>query len=61
MTPQVEAFRTGNGARIYRIHLELFPVVSGYAHLVFTDDVVALIDVGSGFGESNDQLEAVIE
>ena len=61
MTPQVEAFRTSNGARIYRIHLELFPIVSGYAHLVFTDNVVALIDVGSGFGESNAQLEAGIE
>jgi glyoxylase-like metal-dependent hydrolase (beta-lactamase superfamily II) len=57
MSSLVESFRSSNGARIYRFHLELFPGISGYAHLVFTDDIVALIDVGSGFGESNAQLE----
>ncbi len=58
MTSGIEFFQSNAGARIYRIPLELFPILSGYAHLVFTDDIVALIDVGSGFGDSNDQLEA---
>ncbi|HEY43694.1 MAG TPA: MBL fold metallo-hydrolase [Anaerolineae bacterium] len=57
MTSTIEAYQSNGGARIYRIPLELFPILSGYAHLVFTDDIIALIDVGSGFGESNDQLE----
>lgn len=58
MTSGIEFFQSRDGARIYRIPLELFPILSGYAHLVFIDNLVALIDVGSGFGDSNDQLEA---
>jgi glyoxylase-like metal-dependent hydrolase (beta-lactamase superfamily II) len=61
MTSGIEFYPSNNGARIYRIPLELFPILEGYAHLVFADDIVALIDVGSGFGESNDQLEAGME
>ncbi len=57
MTSGIEFFQSNAGARIYRIPLELFPFLSGYAHLVFIDDIVALIDVGSGFGDSNNQLE----
>jgi len=57
MTSVVEAFRSSGDARIYRIPLNLFPILSGYVHLVFADDVIALIDVGSGFGDANDQLE----
>jgi glyoxylase-like metal-dependent hydrolase (beta-lactamase superfamily II) len=41
--------------------MQLFPILSGFANLVFAGDVVALIDVGSGFGDSNDQLEAGLE
>lgn len=61
MTSGIEFYQSDAGARIYRIPLELFPILEGYAHLVFADDIVALIDVGSGFGESNDQLEAGME
>jgi glyoxylase-like metal-dependent hydrolase (beta-lactamase superfamily II) len=61
MASGIEFYQSNNGARIYRIPLELFPILEGYAHLVFADDIVALIDVGSGFGESNDQLEAGME
>jgi glyoxylase-like metal-dependent hydrolase (beta-lactamase superfamily II) len=58
MTSGIKYFQSSTGARIYRIPLELFPLLSGYAHLVFIDDIVVLIDVGSGFGDSNDQLAA---
>jgi len=57
MTPKTEAFRSAGGARIYRIPIHLFPELWGFAHLVVADGLVALVDVGSGFGDSNDHLE----
>jgi glyoxylase-like metal-dependent hydrolase (beta-lactamase superfamily II) len=57
MKPKTEVFISRGGSRIYRIPMHLFPELWGYAHLVVVDDVVALVDVGSGFGESNDHLE----
>jgi hypothetical protein len=45
-------------ARIYRLPLDLFPGLGGYAHLVVAPGATVLIDVGSGFGECNEQLEA---
>ena len=54
----VSVHHSSNAARVYRIPLELFPGLSGYAHLVFADNHIVLIDVGSGVGYSNEQLEA---
>jgi glyoxylase-like metal-dependent hydrolase (beta-lactamase superfamily II) len=54
----VEVFCTRRGARIYRIPLELFPDLTGFVHLVLAEGFAALVDVGSGFGDSNEQLEA---
>lgn len=54
----VTVHHSSNAARVYRIPLELFPGLSGYAHLVFADDYAVLIDVGSGVGYSNEHLEA---
>jgi glyoxylase-like metal-dependent hydrolase (beta-lactamase superfamily II) len=59
--PAVEAHATASGARIYRLPLELFPGFWGFAHLVFAGDLAILVDVGSGFGESNGHLEAGLE
>ncbi|MGH2621785.1 MAG: hypothetical protein ACRDHG_14620, partial [Anaerolineales bacterium] len=53
-----QAFISREGARVYRIPLELFPTLEGFAHVVVAGDLTALIDVGSGFGDSNEQLEA---
>ncbi len=61
MTPKTEAFISDGGARIYRIPIQLFPELWGHVHLVAADGVVALVDVGSGFGESNDHLEFGLE
>jgi glyoxylase-like metal-dependent hydrolase (beta-lactamase superfamily II) len=58
---EIKAFHSSNGARIYRIPLDLFPGLKGFAHLLFAENIIALIDVGSGFGESNEQLEAGLE
>jgi glyoxylase-like metal-dependent hydrolase (beta-lactamase superfamily II) len=57
MTGEIEFVSTRAGARIYRIPLDLFPILKGYAHLVIADDVIALVDVGSGFMDSDEQLD----
>lgn len=56
MTPSVEPFETDQGSRIYRIPLDTFPGFTGYAHVIVTESITAFLDVGSGFGSSNDQL-----
>jgi glyoxylase-like metal-dependent hydrolase (beta-lactamase superfamily II) len=54
---KIEAYQSVKGASIYRIPLDLFPNLKGYAHVVISDDLIVLVDVGSGFGDSNQQLE----
>jgi len=56
MTPSVEPFETDQGSRIYRIPLDTFPGFSGYAYVIITESITAFLDVGSGFGSSNEQL-----
>ena len=55
-TPELHT--TGGGARVYRLPLRLLPGLDGYAHLILSGRLVVLVDVGSGFGDSNDDLEA---
>ena len=52
----ITRFTSAGGARVYRMPLQVFPSLRAYAHLVIAGDYVALIDVGSGQGPSNDQL-----
>ncbi|MEI8167702.1 MAG: MBL fold metallo-hydrolase, partial [Chloroflexales bacterium] len=54
----ITRFETAGGARIYRLPMQVFPSLRAYAHLVIADDYVALIDVGSGQGESDGHLRA---
>jgi glyoxylase-like metal-dependent hydrolase (beta-lactamase superfamily II) len=61
-TPSVRSFETRGGAQIYQIPLEEFPGFWGYAYLALVDGAElgplrVLIDTGSGFGSSNEQLE----
>ena len=56
MTSSVESFKTDQGSRIYRIPLDTFPGFTGYSHVIMTESITAFLDVGSGFGSSNDQL-----
>lgn len=58
----VHMFETSGGARIFQIPLQEFPILWGYAYLVWVDgpgneSYRVLIDAGSGFGESNHDLE----
>jgi glyoxylase-like metal-dependent hydrolase (beta-lactamase superfamily II) len=54
----VQRFESDQGARVYRMPLELFPGFWGFAHLVLSDGFRALIDCGSGLDSSNAALES---
>ncbi len=61
-TLEIRRFETAAGAQIFQIPLLAFPGLWGYAYLIFVEyDSISyrvLIDVGSGYGESNRHLEA---
>jgi glyoxylase-like metal-dependent hydrolase (beta-lactamase superfamily II) len=56
MMAEIQRFETKSGHQIYQIPLEVFPGFWGYSYLLLADEMRALIDVGSGFGDSNDHL-----
>jgi glyoxylase-like metal-dependent hydrolase (beta-lactamase superfamily II) len=59
--PVIRRFDSSNGARIYRIPMTVFPNgFVGYAYVVLGISSPLLIDTGSGFGSSNDDLLAGI-
>ncbi|HSO27642.1 MAG TPA: MBL fold metallo-hydrolase, partial [Anaerolineales bacterium] len=60
---QVVPFQSAGGAQIFQIPLEEFPGFWGYVYVVLVEDKIlgplrVLIDTGSGYGDSNNQLEA---
>ncbi|MBZ0294332.1 MAG: MBL fold metallo-hydrolase [Anaerolineae bacterium] len=59
--PTIERFDSSNGARIYRIPLEAFPEFIVYCYVVLDAGPPTLIDVGSGFGNCNEQLLSGLE
>jgi glyoxylase-like metal-dependent hydrolase (beta-lactamase superfamily II) len=59
--PAIQPFSTSTGARIYRIPLEVFSGFIGYCYVVLDAGVPTLIDTGSGYGDSNQQMLAGIE
>jgi glyoxylase-like metal-dependent hydrolase (beta-lactamase superfamily II) len=58
---RVSSFTSAGGAQIYRLTLDEFPGLSGFVYLVLYDGFRVLIDSGSGFGSSNEQLEAGLQ
>lgn len=56
--PAIEHFTTGNGARLYRIPMYVFPGFVGYSYVLLDCGVPTLIDTGSGFGSSTPDLLA---
>jgi len=59
---EVRTYETFAGARIFQIPLQEFPILWGFVYLVWIDGPEdepyrVLIDTGSGFGESNRDLE----
>ena len=58
----VRSFATASGALIFQLPLREFPMLAGFVYLVVMDDSSqgpyrVLIDTGSGFGDSNRDLE----
>lgn len=57
----VAAFQTSGGAEIFRIPVEVFPSFTAYVYLVLLDGMRILVDTGSGFGNSNRDLETGLQ
>lgn len=57
-TRKAKKFETEHGARIYQIPLEAFPDFWMFAYLVFVEDYCVLIDTGSNYFQSNENLDA---
>lgn len=49
---------SSGGARIYRIPISVFPHLEANVYVALAGDYAALIDTGSGLGESDAQLQA---
>jgi glyoxylase-like metal-dependent hydrolase (beta-lactamase superfamily II) len=59
--PAIARFESDSGARIYRIPLDVFPGFIAYAYVVLEAGPPTLVDTGSGYGNSNEQLVQGIE
>lgn len=54
--PPIQRFVTAGGTRIYRIPVEAFPQFIVYCYVILDGGPPTLVDAGSGYGNSNDQL-----
>ena len=54
----ISRHETSGGIAIYRIPVKAFPALIAHVHVVIAGDYAALIDAGSGLGESDDDLRA---
>jgi glyoxylase-like metal-dependent hydrolase (beta-lactamase superfamily II) len=52
----LQVFESSGGAKVYQIPMDAFPGLRTFAYLVIHQNLTVLIDTGSGFGESNQQL-----
>ncbi len=58
--PPIERYESNTGVRIYRIPAEAFPNFIVYCFVLLGAGVPTLIDTGSGYGSSNEQVLAGI-
>ncbi|MCA0457716.1 MAG: MBL fold metallo-hydrolase [Chloroflexi bacterium] len=58
--PAIERFESDTGVRIYRIPAEAFPNFIVYCYVLIGAGVPTLVDTGSGYGNSNEQVLAGI-
>lgn len=54
-------FESGSGARIYRIPVETFPAHINNVYLLLDGGISTLVDVGSGFPQSVEDLQGGLE
>jgi len=57
----VTRYETDGGVRIYRIAAQVFSMLVANVYLVIAGDYAALIDTGSGLGQSDDHLRAGLD
>lgn len=57
----MDTHTTSGGATIYQIPLHEFPGLIGNVYLIMTGKYRVLVDTGSGFGESNQDLDKGLE
>ena len=57
----VTRYESDGGARIYRIPVRVFQMLVANVYIVIAGDYVALVDTGSGLGESDDHIRSGIE
>lgn len=60
-TNEIKRYTSSGGVKIYCIPIESFPAHYTNVYLVLAGDLVTLIDLGSGWGESNSRLSKGIE
>ena len=53
---RIEHFKASNGAEIFRLPVEVFVGYIGYVHLVVFEGWLTLVDTGSGYGCSHEDL-----
>ena len=62
---KIQAYQTSGGGRIFQIPIQEFPILWGQAYLVLVEHdsqpYRVLVDAGSGFGDSNQHLEAGLQ
>jgi len=59
--PPVARFTSSNGVRIYRISCNAFPRLVAHTYLLIGAGPLTLVDTGSGFGDSTQDLLAGLE
>jgi len=57
----MNTYTTARGAQIYQIPLHEFPGLMGNIYFIFVGKYRVLIDTGSGFGESNQDIDRGLE
>jgi glyoxylase-like metal-dependent hydrolase (beta-lactamase superfamily II) len=61
MEPLIERYEPAAGMRLYRFPVRAFPGLETMVHLVLAPGYRVLVDTGSGFGDSDDDLQAGLE
>ncbi len=61
MEPLIERYEPAAGMRLYRFPVRAFPGLDTMVHLVLAPGFTVLVDTGSGFGDSDDDLRAGLE
>jgi len=61
MEPPIERYEPAAGMRLYRFPVRVFPGLEAMVHLILAPGFTVLVDTGSGFGHSNDDLQSGLE